>query len=215
MVVVKKDRTPSVPGANKTYGHVSPALMFEKLRYDIFRLTQAKDTLHLVYASFDCAMDAWHLTDWVLSSVSDEAHLRLCGKMKSDRQGKARGFIEHNRVKLPLLEVCEKLANSAKHLIIDNDEPSIMNSVSVGFGPPFQSLQEGQPSRMFPVGKIVYGEQVIPVHDFYREVARQWSRVLWEEGLLPFHTMMEEFLSTGFETPDLWGTEASTETKKQ
>lgn len=183
--------------------------MFEKLRYDIFRLTDAKDTLHLIYASFDCAMDAWHLTDWVLASVSDEAHLRLCGKVKSDRHGKTSGYVELNRDRLPLLEVCEKLANSAKHLIINDDEPSIMNSVAVGYDPPLESLGVGDSSRMFPIGKIAHGEKIVPVHDFYRVVSRQWACVLWQEGLLPFDTMAEELMMAGMESeiPDPWGAE--------
>ncbi|WP_105433006.1 hypothetical protein [Neorhizobium sp. T6_25] len=137
------------------------------------------------YASVDCAVDAFHLIDWVLHAVDDNTHLRLTGK-KRDGRKIVQGFIETNADRLPDLELCRQIANSVKHVVMTFGPQ--MENMSTGstvvFDPPFVADQP------FPPGFRIYAQAYIEldgtqyaVIELFEHMSRQWETFLRQEGL--------------------------------
>ena len=168
----------------KTFGLRGPSDLLRKLSFDIRRLEHAEYSDEARFAAFDCALASWHLVDWILNSVDDDGHLRLCGKLR----GVTRGFIEAQRSNLPLLEHCQQIANTGKHLVLTliKDDPLLHAKSSVRFHPPFDLSRPGSwgDSVARGVAVVEYAGEQHDASDFFRTVERDWSVLLEREGLI-------------------------------
>ncbi|MDQ0563989.1 hypothetical protein QO004_005806 [Rhizobium mesoamericanum] len=127
----------------KTFGLKSPTDLHNKLLFDIERLKKATGQNEARYAAIDCAVDGWHLVDWVLhrDQVDDATFTRLTGgrkrketKQERDKFGRKTvevSFAETQEERLPALKFCHILANSAKHREVRDDfMPELWNGSS-------------------------------------------------------------------------------------
>ncbi|NEJ88864.1 hypothetical protein GR223_23510 [Rhizobium leguminosarum] len=169
----------------KTFGLDEPIDLYRKLLFDIERLRVGGSSRAVQFAAFDCAVDAFHLIDWVLHAVHDEAHLRLTGKGRG-KHGVIPGFITTNAIRLPDLELCRQLANSVKHVVMTfgprMDDMSTGSTVK--FEPEFIADQPPPPGfRMFAWAYIELHGTKYAVIELFEHMARQWEQFLRQEGL--------------------------------
>lgn len=169
----------------KTFGMAEPIDLYRKLLYDIERLRSATMTRDVQYASFDCAVDAFHMIDWVLHAVDDDAHLRLTGKRRGS-QKIVQGFIETSKTRLPDLELCRQIANSVKHVVMTFGPKmeNLSTGSTVRFEPPFVAYQPLPPDfRMFAWAYIELDGIKHSVIELFEYMGREWETFLRQEGL--------------------------------
>lgn len=169
----------------KTFGLTEPVDLYRKLLFDIERLRRETTSREVQYAAFDCAVDAFHLIDWVLHAVDDDSHIRLTGKRRGANKT-VRGFIETNRLRLPDLELCRQIANSVKHLVMTFGPQ--MENMSTGsmmvFDPPFVAGQPLPPGfRMYAQAYVQLDGIKHDVTELFEHVSHQWAVFLRDEGL--------------------------------
>lgn len=186
--------------ASKTFDITSPSGLLLKLRYDIARLKKSRWTPDIRYAAFDCAVAAWHLSDWLLASVSDDRYEELCGHERRVRRSPAKGFIERNSARLPGLRECQLIANTGKHLILAMpDDPSVSAGTTVHFSPPFDATDPASWAtiKTIPGAYVQSGSTRLDAVEFFSNLERAWRRVLAEEGHLDQALVNECVESTG------------------
>jgi len=169
----------------KTFGLDEPIDLYRKLLFDIERLRTGRASRQVQYAAFDCAVDAFHLIDWVLHAVDDDAHLRLTSKGRA-KHGVIPGFITTNAIRLPDLEICRQIANSVKHVVMTFGPQ--MENMSTGstvvFDPPFMAAQPVPPGfRIYALAYIELDGVQHSVIELFEHMARQWETFLRQEGL--------------------------------
>lgn len=170
----------------KTFGLKTPSDLHYKLMHDIERLRAARSSDDARYAAFDCAVDAWHLTDWVLHDVDDDNHLRLSGHKRGAREA-AYKFTVLNAERLPALEYCRQIANSVKHVVVTRGDKmeNMSTGSSVRFDPPFRANDpETWPqtkAHVFTYIKVD-GEKY-DVIELFADMASQWLEFLKAEAL--------------------------------
>lgn len=172
--------------STKTFDLQTPSGLILKLRFDIRRLHDASGTLDVRYAAIDCAVDAWHLVDWVLQFVNDERHIELSG-VERHKHGAAEGFLKKNSARLPDLRQIQVIANTGKHRALrKGDDPTFKTFTTVVFNPPFNasSPESWANMKIRPAAYIECEEGRIDVLHFFQRIERAWRLVLVEEGLL-------------------------------
>ena len=188
----------------KTFGLAEPMDVWRKLKFDLERLKTARWTSELQYACLDCAVWAFHLVDWVLETVDDDAHMRLTGKAR-DGKNVLEGFIKTNAAVLPTLPYLQQIANTGKHRVlkISNDDPAWVTGHTIRFDPPFDA---DDPHRAVSMSAGAYlrftqtGEE-IEVQAFFEAVVAQWEYVLKREKLFDWNWDVEPELAEEDETP--------------
>ncbi|WFU00980.1 hypothetical protein QA648_12540 [Rhizobium sp. CB3171] len=193
-------------GKTKTFGLKSPRDLHRKLLFDIERLKKANLQNEARYAAIDCAVDSWHLVDWVLhrDQVDDANFTRLTGGRKRDETKGERGkfagktveasFAETQKDRLPALKFCRMLANSVKHREVRDDSmPELWNGSSYKLT---WEMIDGERS-IKSATLFVYVEYESEKHhafDLFEEMADQWRTFLTEEGL--FEPILDDEVET-------------------
>lgn len=156
-----------------TFGLNDATALYDKLVFDIERLRDPRNHREPRYAAFDCASDSWHLAEWVICAALEADHLRLTGQTRSAKKGTITfGFIKTNRERLPYLSFCQQIANTGKHLKLDQrTDAGLATKGSWRIVPPFE-----------PVVQIITPERTIPALEFFTTMVADWRRFLIEEG---------------------------------
>ena len=151
------------PHPTKTFGLNTPSELLYKLKNDVDRLRQARSSDAARYAAFDCAVTAWHLTDWVLHAIDDDAHLRLTGH-------------------------CRQFANSVKHVVITRGKemPNVSTGSTVKFDPPIliNEPDTWPQTKAYAFTYIMVDGEMRPAIEFFENMSAQWCEFLAREGLL-------------------------------
>lgn len=175
------------PHPTKTFGLNTPSELLYKLKNDVDRLRQARSSDAARYAAFDCAVTAWHLTDWVLHAIDDDAHLRLTGHKKDAKDGIS-GFMEKNAERLPCLTYCRQFANSVKHVVITRGKemPNVSTGSTVKFDPPIliNEPDTWPQTKAYAFTYIMVDGEMRPAIEFFENMSAQWCEFLAREGLL-------------------------------
>ncbi|WP_146076407.1 hypothetical protein [Rhizobium grahamii] len=163
--------------------------------FDIERLKKATGQNEARYAAIDCAVDGWHLVDWVLhrDQIDDATFTRLTGGRKRNETKEERdkfgrktvevSFAETQDERLPDLKFCHVLANSAKHREVRKDSmPELWNGSSYKLA--WETINGERSLRSATL--FVYFEyngEKYHAKDLFEEMADQWRTFLIEEGL--------------------------------
>ncbi|UWU20161.1 hypothetical protein N2601_12740 [Rhizobium sp. CB3060] len=179
----------------KTFGLKSPTDLHYKLLFDIERLKKANLQNEARYAAIDCAVDAWHLVDWVLhrDQVDDANFTRLTGGRKRKETKPERdqfdgktveaNFADAQEHRLPALKFCRILANSVKHREIRKDSmPELWSGSSYKLT---WETRDGERSLKSHTLFVYVGYEGEKHHafDLFEKMADQWRTFLIEEGL--------------------------------
>lgn len=171
--------------SQKTFGLRTPRHLHDKLTYDIARLRSAPSSDDAQYAAFDCAVDAWHLTDWVLQAVDEAAHMRLTGKPKGDFHA-PKAFVEKQDAELPALKYCRDLANGVKHFSLraTHSMPNVASGSTIRLA--FARTADKGCDDVFSAGPIAYvliDNEKHNVIDLFEDMCSQWREFMVAESL--------------------------------
>jgi len=155
--------------------------MLVKLRWELSNLDfrQRHDIAVCQYHAFNCAVTAWHVTDWLWQDISPE----LRGKLK-DKTGKplkeCKDFQDYVRNACPALNLCHQIANGLKHCLVErNPDPTISAVISDGEGYDYGNpiIVEGDTHHM--AYKVFYETLV-----WFETFLREWN-IFPEEPFVP------------------------------
>ncbi len=163
--------------AQKSFGLRDSRHMLEKLQWELSNLfrRQRHDIRVCQYHAFNCAITAWHVTDWLWQDISSE--------LKDKRQWeKCQDLQKYVREECPELNLCHQITTGSKHCLVEHKpDPTISAGISDGEG-----YDYGNPI-------IVEGDtQHQAIHVFH--AAQVWFEAfLREENIFP----EEPFVSKG------------------
>jgi hypothetical protein len=100
-----------LPGAPHTFALESCRDMLGKLEWEIAGIEAEQEMPDLAYRAFNCALTAWHLSDWVWKALSAEQRQNL-GPSEED-------FRRRCREECPALARCWLITNASKHGGVD------------------------------------------------------------------------------------------------
>src|SRR5207253_11541 len=80
------------------------------------------------YHAFNCAVTAWHMTDWIWQTATAEDRAYLLSKLAAPATGKSNfgaftgELVKRHRV----LHICRQIATGSKHKIVErNPDPDV------------------------------------------------------------------------------------------
>jgi hypothetical protein len=98
----------------------TPIHLLAKLRWEVARFQSSitrkslYQNLHPAYHAFNCAVTAWHMTDWIWEYIGPDAQVEIAAKYKF--QGIAlRAFQDAMAKSSRAVNACQEIANGSKH----------------------------------------------------------------------------------------------------
>ena len=110
----------------------TPRSMIAKLSWELAQLrrtTAAQNRLlgaiiPAGYHAFNCAVTAWHCGDWAWASAGEDTKRELADRYRFSLKPRDRdnreSFLDAVALDCRPLEICRQIANSSKHLKLDN-----------------------------------------------------------------------------------------------
>jgi len=121
---------PSEQKAQKSFELRDSRDILEKLQWELSNLfsRQRHDIKVCQYHAFNCAVTAWHATDWLWQDISQGLRSELQVRSLQD-------FQDYVRKACPELNLCHQIANGSKHCLLErNPDPTISAVISDGEG---------------------------------------------------------------------------------
>ncbi len=122
--------------AQKSFGLRDSRDMLEKLRWELSSLfcRQPYDVTACKYHAFNCAVTAWHITDWVWHDITPDVKERLGQKIQKSLK-RCKDFQNYVCKACPSVNLCRQIANGSKHCLLErNPNPNISAGISDGEG---------------------------------------------------------------------------------
>ena len=145
--------------------------ILEKLRWELANLylRQRHDIAVCQYHVFNCAVTAWHVTDWLWQDISPALRERL-----KDKNGKPlkkrKDFQGYVSEACPALELCRQVGNGSKHCTF---APDISAAITDGEG-----YDYGNPI-------IVEGDTHHRAYNVFYEALNWFEAFLRDENIFP------------------------------
>lgn len=116
--------------AQKTFGLRDSRDLLEKLQWELTNLfcRQRHDIAVCQYHALNCAITAWHITDWLWQDISPELKFAL-------QMNQCKDFQDYVRATCPELNLCHQIANGSKHCLLEHKpDTTISADISDGEG---------------------------------------------------------------------------------
>lgn len=170
----------------KVFKLSTPMHLLAKLRWEIvgFQRSLTSRSLHRhllpAYHAFNCAVTAWHMTDWTWEYVGPEGQAELVLKYKLARID-LRAFQDAMALTSRAANACQEIANGSKHRNVKNKraDPHVRAGA---FWAELKQSRDG--SRRFGTSwEITDDIGTRPALEVFREAADFWGSVLspWME----------------------------------
>ena len=176
----------------------SPTDLFKKLDWEIDCLRDVMESQRkqpplnhelAAYHTFNTAVTAWHLTDWVWTSLSEEDQNKIAEELgfelSNSSQKNLKLFQEVIRSKSDVLEVCWEIANGSKHL--ENHKNSKIDA-QVNWRSKVATAGEfraGHPLQTFTYDLVVsVNDKKFKVLDVFEAAKDFWLQFLFKLGFL-------------------------------
>jgi len=121
--------------AQKSFALQDSRDMLKKLRWELDNLfrRQRYDSAACQYHAFNCAVTAWHVTDWLWQDISSSPGLKT--KMQEHSWTKCKEFQGYVRDNCSALRLCYQIATGSKHCLMEcNPDSTISAVISDGEG---------------------------------------------------------------------------------
>lgn len=115
---------PSEQKAQKSFELRDSRDILEKLQWELRNLfcRQRHDINACKYHAFNCAVTAWHVTDWLWYDISSE--------LKNERQwNRCEDFQRYVRKACPALNLCYEVGRGSKHYLVERNPDSTISTV--------------------------------------------------------------------------------------
>jgi hypothetical protein len=168
-------------GHRKVFDLISPTQLLSKL---VWETQQVKDLLAIedpkaVFAAFNAAATAWHITDWV--RTFSRVHPKEKKLAIDDKTYRADAIS-----RCPNLELCRQISVGWKHRIIDQrNDPDLTAMIMIQV---FVKMKDGRvdmdapPSRTKRVPQISSGGSFLNLDTLFDDVLRFWRDELKRLG---------------------------------
>lgn len=175
----------------KVFRLYTPMHLLAKLHGEIagFRRSLDSTSLHRhllpAYHAFNCAVTAWHVSDWTWEYVGDHGQGELASHFGITRRDLF-GFQDAVAASSRALNACREIATGSKHRDVKRKgaDPSVQASaVWAQLEPP---KSRPGPPRYGTVWLITDRNGTRPALDVFNEAAEYWHRLLapWREDTL-------------------------------
>ena len=179
---------------DKVFALAMPHHMLMKLRWEIAGLRSALSEpietsaeLHApAYHAFNCAVTAWHMTDWIWQSATAEDRAELLSKLAITATGKSqndfsaftRALMKSHRV----LHICRQIAIGSKHKIVErHPDPDVRAEEHWHVGR--LRSRSGVSSANYSISLLIRdGEVLRPALEVFEEAAQTWNQLLRKWG---------------------------------
>ena len=110
--------------AQKSFELLDSRDIIKKLRWELNNLffRERHDIAVCQYHAFNCAVTAWHVTDWLWRDISPALKSELQVKRCED-------FQDYVRNACPALKLCHQIANGSKHCLVERNPNSTISAV--------------------------------------------------------------------------------------
>jgi hypothetical protein len=138
MVMATTPTAPLEKKAQKAFGLLDTRDMLQKLRWELRNLfsRQRHDIAACQYHAFNCAVTAWHATDWLWHDISSSnVSIELIYNNIKPTPKNIADFQRYIQSDCPSLRLCHQIANGSKHCLLErNPDSSISANISGGEG---------------------------------------------------------------------------------
>ncbi|EME69757.1 hypothetical protein H261_12004 [Paramagnetospirillum caucaseum] len=157
--------------------------MLGKLAWEISNLDRASkgDSFFDVrYTAFNCAVTAWHISDWAWEELDEEVKGDLSARA-GDRIADVGTFQAFLRRQCRALHLCRQIATGSKHKVVQrgNDENV---TADLGWEVVDEATCEGtcdSPLRTYRQHAVIHdGSNMLETIDVFRDAFRYWEREL-------------------------------------
>jgi hypothetical protein len=165
----------ALPGAAHTFGIEGCRDLLGKLEWEIACFKAVNKPPELQYHAFNCAVTAWHLTDWVWRDLR-RSKKTLPGERLSD-------FKQSCASQSPALHLCGFIANASKHGGVRVGE--ITTEVWVDAEPARVGDPVGQPLAR-SVWRVTVGADGYPERDaidVFQEAFWYWTQRIYGQAI--------------------------------
>lgn len=180
----------SVP---KVFSLATPQHMLAKLYWEIEQLKKAsaeegrKLTFHQeqAYCAFNCAITAWHLTDWVWGDASEALRIEMCKYLDATTCCK-RDFQNAICRKYRALHICRQIANGSKHMKLEREDPVVeVGAIWEEHMPRAGSARAGEKISGFLRKFVVVDNEIRkPAVEVFDEAGENWKDFLGTWGFI-------------------------------
>jgi hypothetical protein len=176
----------------KVFALAMPDDMLRKLGWEIAGLRRALSASietgaepHApAYHAFNCAVTAWHMTDWVWQSGSSVDRGYLLSKLAVPATSKdfgafTRALMDQHRV----LHICRQIAVGSKHKIIERRPDPDVGAEEHRDIEPALGGTPGIPFSHYSIRLLIRDGKVLrPALEIFEEAEQTWYRLLREWG---------------------------------
>ena len=116
----------------KSFGLRDSRDILEKLRWELRNLfsRQRHDIAACQYHAFNCAVTAWHASDWLWQDLSSSPELKTKLQEKIQQPLKTlNDFQDYVRFDCGALRLCHQIANGSKHFLVTRNPDSTISAV--------------------------------------------------------------------------------------
>ena len=148
-------------GLRKVFDLQSPHQMLEKLRWETGLIhSMLADDRKVIFAAFNAAATAWHLTEWIIEAWDDLPAQEIS-------KGDYRGNVVQ---RCPDLEICRQISVGWKHRVVkQRNDPAIQASHMI-FRMKDGKITDGPPARVETSPVIFFGTKHVDLDAFDRLV---------------------------------------------
>lgn len=121
-----RKRTTRPANTKKIIGSEDAIFLLNKLGWEIRAIHEHPHDgiTERIYRSINCALTAWHLTDWLWMLSSEEQRKSLC-EITEVQKYDTKEFHVAIQKWCPAIALCRQIATAAKHLDIDYDREDV------------------------------------------------------------------------------------------
>jgi len=157
-------------------GH--PVAWLAKLSWEISEAVACRDSSPVVriYKSMNCAVTAWHVSDWIWQFSNQRQREHLSTVLKCRRLGSLKDFCRAVQRSCPAIGLCRQIGTAVKHVSVAYNRAEVSTKVEM--------VEDGSHYRVL----IVDGDQNHIDTDVYYTALEVWCRIyvhleldLWEE----------------------------------
>jgi len=166
--------------AQKAFGLRDSRDLLEKLRWELSNLFQRQryDIAVCQYHAFNCAVTAWHMTDWLWHDINSSPTLKSKLQQKITPMNRCDEFQSYVRADCSALRLCYQIATGSKHCFMErNPDSTVEAKITEGdnYGNPI--VIEGDTTHM---AENLFWEALF----WFKAFIREWD-IFPEEPFIP------------------------------
>jgi hypothetical protein len=173
----------------KVFALTTPMHLRAKLAWEIEGLrTAIADSesvaahLHAAYCAFNCAVTAWHVSDWIWEYLPPAELSAQCGRGLGQVSEFQNWLIQQSRS----LNCCREIANGSKHRVVSRGKPDLYVKASLVWAVDYADVNArvDEPLGRYRSQLVIHDrEGSRPALDVFQEAYDYWCGFLrpWEE----------------------------------